>query len=219
MTHIRPTVMLTLAIVLVVLSGAGFAQERPSPPANREGITVHGHWVIQVENPDGTVAVRREFENALMNTGRSLLAAVLGHESSVGWWRINIQNSTPAGSVGGPCNFNGAESSCDIWEDVPNFNPETSRNSKTLIVSVPKDANGFPVGTLELSGSIVASRTSGIGFVTTSFRYCFASVSPQACSTNQAGSGEAPLTSKQLPSSIPVAAGQVVRVWVTLSFS
>jgi len=218
MTQIQRASMV-LTLLALTASTPGLAQERPSASPSREGITVHGHWVIQVENPDGTVVTRLEFQNALLNTGRGLLAAVLGHESSVGWWRINLQNSTPSGSNGGPCTFNGAEASCDIWENVPNFNPEASRNFKTLNVSVPKDTNGFATGSLELSGSITASQTSGIGYVTTSFRYCLASVSPQACSTNQAGSGEAPLTSKQLPSSIPVAAGQVVRVWVTLSFS
>jgi hypothetical protein len=36
--------------------------ERATGP--QEGIKVHGHWVIEVRNPDGKVATRREFENA-----------------------------------------------------------------------------------------------------------------------------------------------------------
>jgi hypothetical protein len=31
----------------------------------QEGIKVHGHWVIEVRNPDGTLSTRREFENGL----------------------------------------------------------------------------------------------------------------------------------------------------------
>src|SRR5271168_3514589 len=30
-----------------------------------EGITVHGHWTIDVKNPDGTVASHHEFENSI----------------------------------------------------------------------------------------------------------------------------------------------------------
>jgi hypothetical protein len=39
-----------------------------APEANREGaqgIKIHGHWVIDVRNPDGTLAQHRDFENAL----------------------------------------------------------------------------------------------------------------------------------------------------------
>lgn len=221
MTHIRRSFLLTLAVATTVFSGAGLAQERPSPAASREGITVHGHWVIQVDNPDGSVATRREFENALTSLGPGLLAGVLGHQNSVGFWRISIQNLSPTGaSDGGPCTFNGQPTSCSLWENVPNFNVDPASNSRNLSVTVPRNTvTNLPAGTVELSGSITASQNSGVGFVTTSFRYCLASVSPEACSTNQAGSSEAPLTSRKLPANIPVAAGQVIRIWVTLSFS
>ncbi len=44
----------------------------PSKPGS-EGIKVHGHWVLQVKNQDGTLGERREFENSLVlsNTGIS----------------------------------------------------------------------------------------------------------------------------------------------------
>src|SRR4051812_28098741 len=31
----------------------------------QEGVTLRGHWVIEVRNPDGTLVTRREFDNAL----------------------------------------------------------------------------------------------------------------------------------------------------------
>ena len=34
-----------------------------------EGIKVHGHWTIEVRNPDGKVVTHREFENALAQGG------------------------------------------------------------------------------------------------------------------------------------------------------
>jgi len=38
--------------------------ERPTG-GNHEGITVHGHWAIDVKNPDGSLAKHVEFENSL----------------------------------------------------------------------------------------------------------------------------------------------------------
>jgi len=40
------------------------AREKPSG-GSHEGITVHGHWTIEVRNPDGSLVRRVEFENSL----------------------------------------------------------------------------------------------------------------------------------------------------------
>jgi len=57
----------------------------PAPPAGKpfseeetdkrggDGIKVHGHWVLQVKNTDGTLGERREFENSLVTTGSPYL--------------------------------------------------------------------------------------------------------------------------------------------------
>ena len=37
--------------------------------AQSEGIKVHGRWVIEVRNPDGSVAQHREFNNSLHSGG------------------------------------------------------------------------------------------------------------------------------------------------------
>jgi len=42
-----------------------------------DGVAVHGHWVIEVKNPNGTVTARREFENALQPSGAQLLSTML----------------------------------------------------------------------------------------------------------------------------------------------
>ena len=36
--------------------------------ANQQGIKVHGHWVLQVKNADGTLGERREFDNSLVTS-------------------------------------------------------------------------------------------------------------------------------------------------------
>ena len=60
----------------------------PSKPGS-EGIKVHGHWVLQVKNADGTLGERREFNNSLvasggMMTGDQLLAALLSGNATAG---------------------------------------------------------------------------------------------------------------------------------------
>lgn len=42
-----------------------FSAKRPAPRGPSEGIQVHGHWTIEVRNPDGKVVSHTEFENAL----------------------------------------------------------------------------------------------------------------------------------------------------------
>ena len=56
------------------------AEEADAPEegdGSNEGIQVHGHWTIEVTNPDGSLATRTEFENALTQPGAQSLAAVL----------------------------------------------------------------------------------------------------------------------------------------------
>lgn len=51
-----------------------------------EGIQVHGHWVIEVRNPDGTMTAQREFENSITPYGMEALVALLnGQASSTGF--------------------------------------------------------------------------------------------------------------------------------------
>ena len=56
------------------------------------GIRVHGHWVIDVRNPDGTVAEHREFDNSLV-TGGSLVS---GAELLAGLLTGNLSAGDPA---------------------------------------------------------------------------------------------------------------------------
>ena len=46
-------------------SESAVAKEKPSGKGTHEGITVHGHWTIEVRNQDGSLARHVEFENSL----------------------------------------------------------------------------------------------------------------------------------------------------------
>lgn len=49
-----------------------------------EGIKVHGHWVIEVKNPDGSLAKRVEFENSLVTPTNYPQASLTGSQALVG---------------------------------------------------------------------------------------------------------------------------------------
>lgn len=80
-----------LAAALLVAASAGSAQEK----GKGEGIKVHGHWTIDVKNPDGTLASHHEFENALVQSGQSGLSAVLAHTATVVGWSVSLKYSNP----------------------------------------------------------------------------------------------------------------------------
>jgi hypothetical protein len=44
---------------------------------------MHGHWVIDVRNPDGTLADHRDFENTASGYGQELLAVLLSATPSL----------------------------------------------------------------------------------------------------------------------------------------
>lgn len=78
-----------------------------------EGIGIHGHWIIDVKNPDGTLARHAEFENGLCiaganpNAGDILLANLLVGAVGTGGWEVRLINpSIPTGANPGPACFN-----------------------------------------------------------------------------------------------------------------
>jgi hypothetical protein len=88
--------------------------EKPSAKGDREGIKVHGHWTIDVKNPDGKIASHLDFENALDgNEGADLLTGMLsGEYIPVGFtitlYNFNSSNGTSTGLCGntGACLIN-----------------------------------------------------------------------------------------------------------------
>ncbi|HTW80438.1 MAG TPA: hypothetical protein VME23_12900 [Terracidiphilus sp.] len=79
------------------------SEERPAKSGG-DAIHVHGHWIIEVKNPDGKVTDRREFENSLQPSGAFVIAALLAGNNSAGglaiglnWWcaySVSGQNPT-----------------------------------------------------------------------------------------------------------------------------
>ncbi len=82
------------------------AEEEKAVPnsANQQGIKVHGHWVLQVKNADGTLGERREFDNSLVPegtylSGDQLLGLLLSGNGAPGDPAIALVPSIPSGAT------------------------------------------------------------------------------------------------------------------------
>lgn len=207
--------MLVVGAASPLGADAGERSELPDPNAvvndsasgPAEGIEVHGHWTIEVRDPDGTLVERREFENAFF--GSSLLVKTLGRTHTPGGWRISA-NSNAGEEV---CETSGGAPSvaCNMVEPT-DANPLSPLNFKNLGVTV--------VGTdLKLAGSLVASTDGIIKDVKTTLLTCEPSVAPDSCPGAAIFESENITGSPVSPSPISVQAGQQVQVNVVISFS
>lgn len=159
-----------------------------------DGIKVHGHWVIEVRNADGTVAETREFDNALTGSGKQQLVEVMGRAHMMGYWQIILYMSANSG----PCVNNGNPNACFIIEPGSPF-PARSDIFKNLTLAL-----SAATGEITLQGSAVVGMDGDVGSVQTYIE----TPSPGATFTNAT-----------LQPAVTVQAGQTVAVTVTLSFS
>jgi hypothetical protein len=170
-----------------------------------DGIKVHGHWTIEVRNPDRTLVTHREFENSLVSS--PLLSSLLSRTNSVGYWTIQI-----SGGVGGSgiCSFNGTASDCVIAEAGQGAQ-SSPFEFNTLVVSTG-GTNG-----LVLNGTLIASLTGTISRVETNLVACPATFPVSSpCTTGGSVFG---FTDAVLSTPIQVSAGQTAAVTVNISFS
>ena len=66
------------------------------------GIKIHGHWVLEVKNPDGKLVDRREFNNSLVTggtylSGDQLLAAILTGDLTPGGFAVTLITGSTTG--------------------------------------------------------------------------------------------------------------------------
>ena len=79
--------------------------------ATRHGIRIHGHWVIDVRNPDGKLVEHRDFENSLVKSGSllsgdQLLAGLLSGNFTAGDAGIGLVQGTPGADPSTFCDTN-----------------------------------------------------------------------------------------------------------------
>jgi hypothetical protein len=206
---------------------------QPAPPSERqpkgahEGITVHGHWTIEVRNPDGKLVSHTEFENGLSTNsggGATLLASFLGRVLSPGSWSVLLG----PGYLQNPTIYISEPNSAAFTLCSNLLNP-TDVCFPNLAISVPILTNGVYAGntlTFQGTGTVPQGFPSTIGYVETDNLICLPSVSPQACFSGQSGNSNYSLTARTLNGAagtstapVSVTAGQTVSVTVVVSFA
>jgi hypothetical protein len=198
----------TLVITLLALALAFV----PAPPGAFGGegaaIGVSGHWVIEVRDPDGTLAARREFHNLLL--GKNPISKIVTSQRSPGALDVRLLCSTaactspcPGGAQQGPF--------CRIIEPRETVLAASASLFKNLTAELV--AGGF-----RLRGFAVAARDGAFERVATSMITCVPTVAPSAC-TLVASSDTLDLTQTDLPAALSVVGGQQVQVTVTITFA
>lgn len=213
-----------------------------------EGITVHGHWIIDVKNPDGKVTKHVEFENSIspggslptaagtvvgVAGGNAFLSALLGGQvaSPAGSWAIFLEG--PDGTLNsnnGPCASNPSFSFCVLTQNSAN-NPVAK-----ICPAISAGATGFsgllcnlsltPLGTspnfsgFQLSGSIAATQSGQVSTVATAVLGACGPSNGLANCPFANSNGVAFFTSRSdFPGApLAVAAGQTLAVTVQISF-
>lgn len=196
----------TLSLMIVVFPkgsedvaepGGTIAGETATPAdGTSEGVKVHGHWTIEVRDPDGTLVSRRQFDNDLVPTGARDLSRVLAGSLEIaparrlGLWGVNLVGFTNSICPEAPCTL----------QDVRygDFFSETPSLSVNLTVTAPD--TGPNSGKLVLSGTFTASADGGVDAVDTTFNF-------------------SNFTATTLGSTITVVNGQQILVTAIISFS
>ena len=186
-------------------SGAGIGPAG-SNNGSSEGIQVHGHWTIDIREPDGSLVSRHEFDNALLSDADLFLAHLLSGDQVPAFWSIQVGNSDTAK---GPCRT--------VFANIPCFVEEPD-----LVTTVP--TSGTNANSFVLRGSLEAAEDGEVGFVSTLLEHCDTFTAPADClSGTQSPGGTAftSFTSTDLIGSdaIPVLKGQAINVTVVISFS
>lgn len=253
-------VMLT-ALLLMTFAGAGInpvqagavksstaaapAAQAPAKGAH-EAIGIHGHWTIEVKNPNGTLAKHVEFENGLcIGTGDLVLSQLLTGGGAVGGWEVKLGNSsipsgTPGPACGGVLDSAGVVSGGGLQFVLDQNNDLASTNGSCAATHLSFREYCFPTlnpptfssaNVMTLAGQFTVPTGVGSTLITavgTAVRACGGStntsISSSQCLSGGAGASLTDFTGAYLtgvapmPAAITVVDGQSVSVNVQFSF-
>ena len=193
------------------LAKAAFNQPA-SNDGSSEGIKVHGHWTIEVREPDGRLVNRREFDNALTDGGRRSLSQILNRLATIGSWQVLLFNTTSSNQ---PCvNSSNEMAACSIVEASDSHSP-ASNYFKNLVITNP--SQGVNAGNLVLTGTATASRTGAVDEVQTLLHFCSITETTANCPGGTT-IGFTRFSRTNLDSAISVQEGQLIVVEVIIEF-
>jgi hypothetical protein len=243
----------------------------PKTKGDSEGIRIHGHWVLEVKNPDGKLVERREFSNALVTdgyvvSGNQILVALISGMAAAGAPAVVLVQGGVAANVSDTCygttcfEITTSNSPMANWDTFDGPNKSSAvllAMFSSLQTGLVSSVNFSPNVNWVLSGnytfSVAASISdvqvylpicivpvTGAGGVVSSFYSTYVgnhglagvylhgtypgsgigTITPNACGGTNLDVIFGPLTSTTIPGGpLALAAGQVVTVTVTISFS
>jgi len=200
---------------------------------NHVGVEMHGHWVIDVKNQDGTVAEHRDFENTIQPNGAGTLVLMMAGYIVPSDYGIVLSSTGTAPCA--PVNSNGG--TCAIVRSLTSapgyFLCNSNDTCATSLTSSYVLNGGTTSGnTFTLAGTVTAYQTGTITSVSAVIGVCpsayysggtltgYTTVSPATCNAtaNSPSGGAIPISAATI-STVSVAANQIVQVTVTISFS
>jgi len=221
-----------LSAVLSLPAGA-FAQSQPAakpvPPApahpkppGSEGIAMHGHWIIDLKNPDGTIVEHRDFENSLQSA-TSLLQLAAGN-NTVGDLAINFSSVNGAALCAA-----GQNSSCNLIASASagaGLFPCTGAPAGICTPGLT-EVTDLTTGNITLSGMVTVAQAGSVNYVATDILTClppgtptFSNIPPSACyAQNFTGDVYYGILTGTSIAPLAATAGQVISFTVVLSFS
>jgi hypothetical protein len=196
-----------------------------------QGLKVHGHWVIDIRNPDGTLAQHHEFENSLEASAQGSMVGLLSGYLVPGDWMIVLAPQSGNGACIATYQYCGLIHNAATYPAVA-YCGQYYCSESTLNYTFNFGTDFQGPFSIVLSGSITANQTGTIGTVLTLLNTCaniaysstanpssIETSSPATCVTQTAlQPWFGPFTSANI-TPIAVTSGQQIQAIVTLTFS
>jgi hypothetical protein len=174
---------------------------------------VHGHWTIDVRNPDGTLVTHREFENGLAPGAGLNLGQFLQRSSKPGEWMIILDSSASADNI---CTTPSLQPIyCQIFEPSSHVTASQDTNGFKTLTFRPGNPNlGEDPGAAVFTGNATAARNGVINRVFTDFTKCPVDTVGVCVTENFFA-----FTTTTIATPVNVVLGQIVQVKVVITFS
>jgi hypothetical protein len=190
---------------------------------NHVGVEMHGHWVIDVKNPDGSIAEHRDFENTIQNEGAEFLVGLLAGYTVPSDYGLTVH---PPANGTAPCALNQLQG-CGMVRsliDAPGYQL-CSTFTCTVDLTYKPTISLFGANSFMMAGSFTATQAGTISDVQTWWGSCvdpasatqLATYSPSNCA-NFSQVGYFNLSAANI-TALSVVASQIVQVTVTITFS
>jgi hypothetical protein len=223
---------------------AGLAPERAATGGGgHEGIQLHGHWTIDVRNPDGKLVKHNTFENQLQYDGTQYLTALLSGYGVGGDYAIYFTNATAQATASATTNVvcpaptSTTTSTFPYCSIVQNITTQPGIFHCMHYVCVgglttsATFASGVGLPNFTLAGSITAPQAGAVVNVYVGFNGCNisstvtpptatgpATITAAACESQTVGSYGGTMSGTTI-TPITVVAGQIIQITVTYTFS